>query len=346
MEQENKPKYYTEEIEKDTRYRQDYVDGANRFFYEQYNQAAGPRDQFITPEQYKANPEYYREALKQMLGFPLNLPTETPTLAEKTFVAQDGNVNIYRMQLTFFGYLKFYGIYFEQINKAKDTPFVLSFHGGWGTPELVSSIYMDSGNYLHQTRRMCERGANVFAPQLMLWDVSNFGNPHDRIHMDGKMRQLDGSMTALEVYLLMGTISYFIESGEAPEDRIGVVGLSYGGMYAIHLAAVDPRVKACYSCSWFNRAFDHSWADWSYRNAAKTFTSVETAAMIAPRALFITMGDNDNLFAAATTEEEYKRLEPYYQIFDAADQCKLRIFPGVHEQDKEDYGFDFLINHL
>ncbi len=346
MAEVNQPRYYAEEIEKDTRYRQEYLDGANRFFDEYYNKASQERAAFITPEQYKANPEYYREALKQLLGFPLNLPVETPTLAEKTFVTQDGNVNIYRMQFTFFGYLKFYGMYFEQVNTTPDTPFVLSFHGGGGTPEMVSSVHIDSGNYVHQTRRMTERGANVFAPQLLLWNVEMYGNPHDRIHLDGRIRQLDGSMTALEVYLLMGCISYFIEAGIAPEERIGVVGLSYGGMYAIHLAAVDVRIKACYSCSWFNKAFIHSWGDWSYRNAAKTFTSAETAAMIAPRALFIAMGDKDNLFDSKITEEEYARLLPYYRIFEAEAQCKLRIFPGLHEQDHEDYGFDFLIEHL
>ncbi len=346
MAEANQPKYYAEEIEKDTRYRQEYVDGANRFLYEQYGKATAQRDQFITPEQYKANPEYYREALKQMLGYPLNLPVETPALTEKTFLAQDGNVNIYRMQFTFFGYLKFYGMYFEQVNAKKDTPFVLSFHGGGGTPEMVSSLHKDSANYVHQTRRMTERGANVFAPQLLLWNVETYGNPHDRLHLDGKMRQLDGSMTALEVYLLMGCISYFIEEGAAPADRIGVVGLSYGGMYALHLAAVDTRIKACYSCSWFNRAFEHSWGDWSYRNAAKLFGSAETAALIAPRALFIAMGDNDNLFDSKVTEEEYARLAPYYQALGAEDQCKLRVFPGLHEQDHEDFGFDFLIEHL
>ncbi len=342
----NQPKYYAEEIEKDTRYRQEYVDGANCFFDEQYHKAQAARDQFITPEQYKANPTFYREALKQMLGYPLNLPVETPTLAEKTFVTQDGDLNIYRMQFTFFGYLKFYGMYFEQVNKTTHTPFVLSLHGGGGTPEMVSSIHNNSSNYIHQTRRTAARGANVFAPQLLLWNVETYGNPHERVHLDGKMRQLDGSMTALEVYLMMGCISYFIENGEAPADRIGVVGLSYGGMYAIHLAAVDVRIKACYSCSWFNKAFIHSWGDWSYRNAAKTFTSVETAAMIAPRALFIAMGDNDNLFDDKVTEAEYQRLVPYYGVFGAAEQCKLRIFPGLHEQDHEDYGFDFLIEHL
>ena len=346
MDQEKQRKYYAEEIEKDTRYRQEYLDGTYRFFKETYAQAAETRTQFITPEQYKANPEYYREALKQMLGYPLNLPVETPELIEKTFVTQDGDINIYRMQFTFFGYLKFYGMYFEQVNTTKDTPFVLSFHGGGGTPEMVSSLHKESANYVHQTRRMNERGANVFAPQLLLWNVEMYGNPHERVHLDGKMRQLDGSMTAYEVYLLMGCINYFIQAGIAPEDRIGVVGLSYGGMYAIHLAAVDTRIKACYSCSWFNRAFIHSWGDWSYRDAAKTFTSVETAAMIAPRALFIAMGDNDHLFDDQITEEEYQKLVPYYQVFEAEDQCKLRIFPGLHEQDHEDFGFDFLIEHL
>ena len=40
MAEGNQPKYYAEEIEKDTRYRQDYVDGVNRFFDEQYSKMA------------------------------------------------------------------------------------------------------------------------------------------------------------------------------------------------------------------------------------------------------------------------------------------------------------------
>ncbi len=346
MAEEKTFKYYAEDIEKDTRYRQEYLDGMNRFFDEAYAQAEQTREQFITPEKYKANPAFYREELKKMLGYPLNLPVETPVLTEKTFVTRDGDVNIYRMQLTFFGYFKFYGMYFELVDQKPDTPFVLSFHGGGGTPELVSSIHKESANYVHQTRRMCEKGANVFAPQLLLWHVEDYGNDHNRLYMDGKMRQLGGSMTALEVYLLMGCISYFIEAGIAPADRIGVVGLSYGGMYAIHLTAVDPRVKACYSCSWFNRAFTHSWADWSYPDAAKLFGAAETAAMIAPRPLVVAMGDNDNLFDSKVTEAEFARLLPYYEAFGAADKVCCRIFPGLHEQDHEDIGFDFLIAHL
>jgi len=208
-------KYYSEELEKDTRYRKEYETGIEAFLQKQKELVKANRDAFISPEKYKNAPEEYREKFLQMLGFPLTQERELPTLSEKTFVASDKNVNIYRMQLTFFGFLKFYGMYFEQKEQTDQTPFILGIHGGAGTPELISSIHMDSGNYNHLVRRMTDRGANVFAPQLLLWLKDWYGGEYDRAHVDGKLRQLDGSITALELYLMSGCIDYFLANEKA-----------------------------------------------------------------------------------------------------------------------------------
>lgn len=339
-------KYYAEEIEKDTRYRQEYADGIASFLDIEKAKATECRKAEFSPAQFKAAQEKYRAQFVEMLGFPLNKERETPTLLEKTFVAQDGNVNIYRMQFLFWGQVKVYAMYFEQLNAYMGAPFVVGLHGGEGTPELVSSIHMHSANYNHLVRRMTDRGANVLVPQLLLWSKNNYGGEYERIYTDGKLRQLGGSITALELYFLRGLIDYFAKNEAINQEKIGVCGMSYGGMYALHLAALDTRIKACYSCSWVCDGFVYSWADWSYKNAQNTFATAETAGLIAPRALAVAMGDKDELFDSRLTEKECGKIEEYYKAFEAAENFFVEIFDGTHEFDKGDKEFEFFFDKL
>lgn len=339
-------KYYTEEIEKDTRYRTEYEKGIAAFLEQEKQKATNRRYAFFTPEQCKANQTQYRAQFVETLGFPLTMERVTPTLIEKQFVAQDGNVKIYRMQFIFLGMVKVYALYFEQLNADMGTPFVLGLHGGEGTPELVSSIHMDSANYNHLVRRMTDKGANVLVPQLLLWSKNNYGGEYDRLYTDGKLRQLGGSVTALELYFLRGLLDYFVENEQINQENIGVCGMSYGGMYALHLAAIDTRVKACYSCSWVCDGFVNSWADWSYKNAQNTFAVAETAGLIAPRSLVVAMGNQDELFDSRLTEVECARIGQFYEAFGARENFLTEIFDGVHEFDKGDKEFEFFFNKL
>ena len=337
-------KYYSEEVEKDTRYRAEYLETVESFLNAAKLEAEAAREAGICLETYAAEQETYRKEYVEMLGFPLGLKREMPKLLEKTFVARDKNVEIYRMQLLHFGGIKQYGLYFKQVENAKNAPFLLGFHGGGGTPELVASLHIDSANYNHLIRRVTDKGANVFVPQLLLWNKDMYGGEYDRAHLDGKLRQLGGSMTALELYLLCGAIDYFSKNEEMAAGKIGCFGLSYGGMYALHLAALDTRVKSCYSCSWVSDVFVYSWADWSYKNAQKKFGVAEVMGLVAPRSLSVAMGDKDELFKAELTEKECKKAERYYRAFQAEHRFQWVIFNGVHEADKDDCEIDFLLN--
>lgn len=338
-------KYYSEEIVKDTKYRQDYVCGITAFLKNEKKRQESERVNYITPEKLKANPEKYRKDFVSMLGFPLNIPKEIPTV-EKLYVTTDKNVKIFRMVFTFFGYLKFYGIYFEQVNQDENTPYIICQHGGEGTPELISSMHFDSSNYNHMARRVTDRGANVFCPQTLIWKVENYGNPFDREIIDGKLKQLGGSITALELYLIRGTTDYFIKKEEINANKIGMIGLSYGGMYTTFYTALDTRVKAAYSCSWVCDGFVWSKPDWSYLNSQSTFAVAETIGLIAPRAFVIGMGDKDACFDYRLTEKEYEKAREYYTVYGKEENLKLCIFDGEHETDKGDEEIDFLINKL
>lgn len=339
-------KYYTEEIELNAPHRKAYADEIEKFLFAQKEKEEGARLEYINPKKYMVNPDFYRAEFVEMLGFPLTLTQEIPTLKSKRFIAKDGNVNIYRMQLTFFGCIDFYGLYFEQVQAKHEAPFVIGLHGGGGTPELASGMHWDSGNYNHLIRRITDRGANVFAPQLLLWEKQHYGGSfdveQDKPNIDAKLRQLGGSLVALELYFLRGSISYFIEQEQMNTQKVGVAGLSYGGMYALHLAAVDERVKACYSCSWVSDSFIYSWPQWSYQGAQKKFTAVEIAALISPRKLVIAMGKDDSLFESKNTIQACEKIVPYFTKQGKEHNFQYVIFDGVHEADPSDREIEFL----
>ena len=338
--------YYSEEIVKNTKEREEYREGVDRFLDETIKRVNAAREEYVTPKSLLENQEFFRGEFIKTLGFPLTEKTPLPKLIRKDFVTADGNVNIYRMQFEYFGYLKTYGIYFEQKEKPEDAPFVISLHGGAGTPELVSSIYNNSANYNHQTRRVTDRGANVFAPQLLLWHKETYGNEYNRDYMDGKLRMMGGSMTAFEIHLLMGAISYFIENENINADRIGAIGLSYGGMYTQYLAAVDTRIKATYASSYFNDLYKNPRPDWCYHGSAFKFNCAEIAALTIPRALCVSVGDKDPMFDPADTAAAGKRAAEFYEAAGVKENFLCDIFDGVHELNKLDTGIDFLMKNL
>jgi hypothetical protein len=338
--------YYSEKIVKNTAEREDYCKTLTEFIFDEKRNCDNVRGNYISPDKLVADNQKYRDAFINVLGFPLTLKAYEIQLLKKEYVATDKNVKIYRIQFLIFKKIKFYGLFFEQIKTSKDVPFVIGLHGGEGTPELVSSIYMNSANYNHLVRRITDKGANVFVPQLLLWNKTTYGNEYERLRIDGKLRQLGGSVTALELSLLENCITYFIDHKIAKPGKIGVAGMSYGGMYALHLASVDTRVTSCFSCSWVEDSFNVSWADWSYKDACKCFTSVEVCGLVAPRRLVVEMGNKDELFRSDKTIETCERVKEYYKCFNNLENFKLIVFDGNHEVDKNDEGLQFFFEGL
>lgn len=338
--------YYAEEIQKNSPFREQYEKSLDEFLQMQKKRTEKDRFEFFSVETFLEKQEGYREKFIDMLGFPLREKRETPTLKEKILVAEDGNVKIYRMQLLFWGKVAFYGLYFEQTENKNHAPFVLALHGYEGTPEVCGSIYKNSSNYNHLARRLTDMGANVFIPQLLMWNKQTYGGEYNREKTDGKLRQLGGSITALELYLLRGSIDFFIENENISENSIGCAGLSYGGMYALHLAALDTRIRACYSCSWVNDVFEHSRPDWSYFNAQNTFTVAEIGALVCPRTLLIAMGNRDPLFDSKKTEIECLRMQLFYEKASCLKNFQMKIFDGEHETDKENTELEILLKKI
>jgi dienelactone hydrolase len=164
--------------------------------------------------------------------------------------------------------------------------------------------------------------------------------------MDARLKQLGGSITALEIYQLQRCLDALVTRPEVDPQRIGMVGLSYGGFYTLFTAAVETRIRAALSSCFLNDRTRYAGPDWTWNGAALTFFDAEIAALVCPRALYIEAGDQDELFAVDSARLEAQRAASYYQRLGCPDRFDFKAFPGGHELDPADEGMRFLFKNL
>lgn len=338
-----------EDISLSRPFREEYDAGLKKLIETRRAECDRVRADRMSPEKIAADRETYRTEYLDLLGWPLNAYEEyrkQPMNVRKVPHGENEFAVIWQMQFEVLPDLWFYGLFFEHKNKEENLPFVICQHGGLGTPEVVSGVLGDTYNYNHLLERTAQygKGANTFAPGLYLWH-DDYSPKKDRNTIDNALKQLGGSIAALEVYAIRRTLDYFVDEEIAKEGHIGMIGLSYGGSYTLLTAAADPRIMAAYSSCQYNDRYLHNWSDWTWKGSAM-FLDAEMAALVAPRALYLEEADHDELFAADTFLRECERAVPFFEAAGAADKLKFLTFEGTHELDKADDGYDFVFKYL
>ena len=332
---------YREEYDVTKGYKEKYVDEIDRLILERQRVAAEKRREYC--KNIFADPEPYRHTLREMLGWPLvdKAREGVPAVSSEELYECD-EYKIYRMKIEILDGVYLTGLFFELKGEGK-RPLVLVQHGGWGTPEIMSGLYGESTTYNGVTERVLKKGVHVFAPQLLLWRKDRYNVEYDRIAADARLKQLGSSITAVEVYGLMRILDYF-ETRDNVSD-FGMVGLSYGGFYTLFTAAIDTRIKASISCSFFNTRENYYWADWTWFGFLEKFDDSDIAALVYPRRLCIEVGKKDELFKVEFAEKSFEKLK---------DACKnvgtewVRFIPfdGVHEFSKDDEPIEWIVEEL
>ena len=349
---------YTEEKSASLKFRRDYYDGINTLISARRAEVDKLRAEYITPEKAAANRESYRRDLVKIFGWPL---TEYDSLAsgkmntrkEKRFENEDAVV--WSMQFEIMPDVWFYGLFYENRKQSDSTPFVIVQHGGAGGPETLAEMWGPS-NYSLIADRIVKRGANAFCPGLLLWaqDDAPEGiekyrpmGKDERDYADFRLRQIGGSITAVEIFAIRRIIAHYAAEGAAHAGHIGMTGLSYGGFYTLMTTATEPAIDAAYiSCQFSDRYTYDQWPDWIFDGIGEKFLDAEIAALIAPRPLFIEEGDEDEFFAAEPFLSECKRTEPFFKAAGAENNLRYRVFKGGHQFALDDDGVEFLMEHL
>ena len=295
--------------------------------------------------------EAVRRRFTELLGWPLTEYAFSVPTVRKQRVAVDHGVTIYRLQIETLPGLWFYGLLFVR-EDGQPRPLVIAQHGGDGTPELCSSLEPGgSSNYHDMTRRLLRQDVHVFAPQMLLWSVKKYfpesrNADLQRQQWDNRLKQCGGSIAALEIYCLRKSLDWLSVQPFTVPDRIGMAGLSYGGFYTLYTAAVERRIRAALSCSFFNDRGVYCWNDWVFPTG-ELFFDAEVAMLCYPRRLWIAVGEDDPLFQAGYACREGERLKKLSAAaYGCTDWFEFRPFSGAHEFIRDDDIVDRFVRQI
>lgn len=290
-------------------------------------------------------PEKCRSDLKKMLGWPLvDYETDELPQVKSEKLSDEEKYSIYRMQFEILDGLTMTGLFFRAKNE-NPTPLIIVQHGGLGTPEHIADFYGEgTSNYNKMLERVVEQGVHVFAPQLLLWDKEKYGIEYDRNAIDASLKRLGSSITAVEIFGIQRIIDYF--ENENYVLTFGMVGLSYGGFYTLYTTAIDTRIEAAVSCSFFNTRDVYDWPDWTWFNSAELFDDAEVAALIYPRWICIEVGENDELFDYKNAIKSFNMLKKLTARHGVEWLEEMIIFDGNHEFCLNDTPIEKMIDIL
>ncbi len=326
--------------------RRAYKEGIDAFIERLNGEGYKRREAFMPADGFPERIEQYREKYIEMLGIN-KIPSDGVPAPTLTPLGEDGDTGIYRATVYITREIPMYGLLFVP-RATERAPLIIAQHGGGGTPELCSDLN-GKNNYNRMVRRLLARGAVVFAPQLLLWNQGErletqptHPISYQRSTVDKDLKRYGMSVTALEIRGIMNAITYLSELPFVEADKIGMVGISYGGYFTLHTMAADTRIKAGFSNACFNDRNAYPWVDWSYRDAGNTFHDAEVAALCAPRHLFVAVGKEDTVFTYETALPEAERVRKYFEAFGCPERYHFLLWEGGHTIPSDDDGFDHI----
>ena len=244
------------------------------------------------------------------------------------------------------------------------SPAVIAVHGhGYGVDDIVG-INADGtdrdtpvGYHKDFAVELCRRGLVVIAPEML-----SFGRrrePADQQvdpgHSSCRYPALWGIMQGRpllgrRVRDTLRTLDVLAARPEADPARIGIMGISGGGMVSLFAAALEDRLRAAVISGYLATfrgsilAVEHCLCNF-VPGILEDAEMYDIAALIAPRPLLIEAGTRDDIFPLPAVEEAYRHLERVYGAFEAVEHLDKDVFEGDH-QISGAKAYDFLHDRL
>lgn len=288
-----------------------------------------------------------RQRFAQSIGYPPpgNPDPEAPSF---TRIGDDDLGTYYRAMISVLPGVHAEGIYIVPKGATGKVPLVISMHGGGGSPEVA--LFNGGANYHDMVRGGVKNGYAVFAPQHLFRAP---GYPNDiRTQMDERLKLVGTSLTAVEILKITRSLDVLLKRPEVDPKRVAMVGLSYGGYYALVTPALEPRIKVAVSSCYFGV---QEWryereelgvpTDFRFSGRFTDFLDSDLVALICPRALLIQAGSKDN----ASHRDGGVKLAPasaeHYQKAGKRERFEFLVFDGGHEFH-DPSAWAFLKKHL
>jgi len=237
-------------------------------------------------------------------------------------------------------------------NPEKPVPLVVAQHGIGSCPERTFGL-LDKGDAYHRySEEMVKAGFAVLAPM-------NLRTAERRNRIERLCRLADTSLPGIELVRVQRLLDEVLPDPRIDEERVGMWGLSLGGLATMFWMPLEPRIKAGVVAAWFNHrrnkmvipderysCFLETREEHAFFDGWLTeFTDSDAASLICPRPLLIQTGKKDGIAHWPQVIEEFEVSRTHYEKLGIAEWIEMDLHEGGHECRLES-GLRFLTRWL
>jgi len=223
-------------------------------------------------------------------------------------------------------------------NVTKPVPLVIAQHGIDSYPERVFGVGDDQGLYHDYGHALVKAGFAVLAP-IHLSYVPN------RNRIERLARLAGTTLPGIELRRMQLLLDEILKDKRIDGKRIGMWGISLGGMATMFFTPLDPRIKCGIVTAWFNQRRnkmvipdsryscfletkeEHAF----FRGWLTEFTDSDVTSLICPRPLLIQTGKKDSIAWWPQVIEEFEASKEHYKKLGIADRIEMDLHDGGHE---------------
>ncbi|MBU0479289.1 alpha/beta hydrolase family protein [bacterium] len=206
-------------------------------------------------------------------------------------------------------------------------------------PEMEHDIKSCNYNYGMQ---MAQRGYLTICPDSRVFGELSDGEDSYIGRDDCNVHFLRGvlmgiNLLTLNIWDMMKCIDYLETRRDVDPQRIGAMGLSWGGTRTTWISALDKRIKAadiiCYIVEFKTFAIrDANFCGSQMLPHLYEYGDIaDIAGLIAPRPLLVENGTYDHGFPIESCIKAHQHLKRIYHAAGATDKLHIDVFAGGHE---------------
>lgn len=220
-------------------------------------------------------------------------------------------------------------------SKEKPVPIIIAQHGigsGSETP------FENGKNYYAYAKALVEAGFAVLSPL-------NLRSIERRNNIERYARLAKTSIPGVELVRMQFLLDLALQDPRIDSERVGMWGISLGGMATMFWTPLEPRIKASIVSAWFNErlnkmivpdkrytSFIVTKEDYVYMTGwLDEFRDDDVVSLIAPRPLQIQHGKKDQIAYWPQVMEEYERAAQHYKKLGIEDRIEMIMHEGGHE---------------
>ncbi len=275
-----------------------------------------------------------RQRFAESIGWPPPGKPDPKEQASFTQIGEDSLGVYYRAMIPILPSVHAEGIYITPKNATGRVPLVISMHGGGGSPEVA--LFNGGANYHDMVRGGVKNGYAVFAPQHLFRADGFPGDVRNRT--DERLKLVGTSLTAVEIAKITRSLDVLLKRPEIDPKRVAMVGLSYGGYYALVAPALEPRIKVAVSSCYFGV---QEWryerdelsvpSDFRFPDRFSQLLDSDLVALICPRPLLLQAGKSDDDDHRAGGVKLAPASAEHYKKVGKGENFEFLVFDGGHE---------------